>query len=120
MYVPGLSLSKLKSQDKIVQMKTTQQSAVGTSAYLISKQGIKKILDDYKKFGFTEAVPNVMSKLFPDTRYASYPMVFHRTAKIGSLVNPQLDDFRKVVVVIYIYVYIYTNESFSRICVCNK
>ena len=23
-------------------------------------------------------------------------MVFHRTAKIGSLVNPQLDDFRKV------------------------
>lgn len=77
-------------------MKASQQSAVGTSAYMVSKNGVKQMLDDYKQNKFTDAVPNIMAKLFPNSRYAAYPMVFHRTAKIGSLVNPQLDDFRKV------------------------
>ena len=95
MYVPGLSLNKQKEKN-VVQMKASQQSAVGTSAYMVSKSGVNKMLADYKQNKFTDAVPNIMAKLFPDSRYAAYPMVFHRTAKIGSLVNPQLDDFRKV------------------------
>ena len=104
MYVPGLSLKKLPYVDvlgddykrNIVQMLADSSSSVGTSAYGISKSGVEQILTYDEENGFTEAIPNIMALLFPQTRYATYPMVFHRAAKVGSLVNPQLDAFRKV------------------------
>lgn len=96
MYVPGLSLKKLPSEASIVQMLADASSSVGTSAYVISKSGVEAILQNDKSNGYVEAIPNVMARLFPRTRYAAYPMVFHRAASIGSLVNPQLDDFRKI------------------------
>lgn len=101
MYVPGLFLKKMDTDKKgisenIVQMFTDQTSAVGTSAYVVSKSGVDTMLSNDASFGFREAVPNVMARLFPETRYAAYPMVFHRAAKVGSLVNPQLDTFRQV------------------------
>jgi hypothetical protein len=101
MYVPGLFLKKMDTDkqgitENIVQMFTDESSAVGTSAYIVSKSGVESMLSNDAAFGFREAVPNVMARLFPETRYAAYPMVFHRAAKVGSLVNPQLDTFRQV------------------------
>ena len=61
MYVPGLSLSKLPEKN-IVRMTATQQAAVGTSAYLISKSGVKSMLEDYRQNSYTEAVPNILAK----------------------------------------------------------
>ena len=95
MYVPGLFLKDVK-EENVRKMYTDESSAVGTSAYIVSKKGVDAMLRNDEEFGFTEAVPNVMSRLFPESRYAAYPMVFHRAGKINSLVNPQLDDFRKV------------------------
>jgi hypothetical protein len=118
MYVPGLSLKNvkvLKNSDKtthetgktttgddnncnnVVQMFTDASSAVGTSAYVVSKRGVDRMLGNNEEHGYIDAVPNVMSRLFPESRYAAYPMVFHRAGKTKSLVNPQLDDFRKIV-----------------------
>lgn len=98
MYVPNLRLQKLKSGDgNVVQMYSKENVAVGTSSYIISKTGVDAVLNYHKANGYTgEAIPNVMSNLFPESRYAAYPMVFHRAGKVTSLVNPQLDDFRKV------------------------
>ena len=56
-------------------MKATEQSAVGTSAYMVSKSGVESMLADYRANKFTDAVPNIMAKLFPSSRYAAYPMV---------------------------------------------
>jgi GR25 family glycosyltransferase involved in LPS biosynthesis len=102
MYVPGLVMERLEesdpSADHIIRMITKPESAVGTSAYLISKSGVDKIIRDANtnEEWNGEAIPNVMAKLFPESRFAAYPMIFHRAAKVGSLVNPQLDDFRRV------------------------
>jgi len=97
MYVPGLQIVKSLEDDGIVQLLSGPQTSVGTSAYCISKSGVDAVLDFYRKFGYqNDAIPNIMAKLFPKSRFAVYPMVFHRAAKVGSLVNPQLDDFRKI------------------------
>jgi GR25 family glycosyltransferase involved in LPS biosynthesis len=96
MYVPGLNLNKLKNEDHIVQMFSDPGSSIGTTAYIISKSGVDSMIEYNKKNGYKEAIPNVMAASFPSSRYASYPMLFHRASKIGSLVNPQLDSFRKV------------------------
>lgn len=73
-------------------------AAVGTSAYLISPLGVKHLLQaDEAAGGFAnKAIPNVMAEVFPQTRFATYPMLFHRAGRVSSLVNPQLDDFRRV------------------------
>ena len=97
MYVPGLSLAKLPRSNDIVRMYSDAGSSVGTSAYIISQTGIKSVLSKHREQGYTEAIPNIMAQLFPDSRYAAYPMMFHRAGKLGSLVNPQLDTFRKIV-----------------------
>jgi hypothetical protein len=99
-YVPDLSMERLQPEaggaDSVVQMRSGQGSAVGTSAYVISRSGVTRMLDFDRENGYCEAVPNVMARLFPDSRFATYPMVFHRAAKVGSLVNPQLDNFRQI------------------------
>ena len=100
MYVPGLSLKKLNTGDEwsqnIVQLFSNSESSIGTSAYIISKSGVDAVLENHKKNGFKEAIPNIMALLFPNSRYAAYPMIFHRAGKINSLVNPQLDSFRRI------------------------
>ncbi len=109
MYVPGLQLNRVNEEeeekagvmmkdwyDSVVRMRCTEASAVGTSAYIVSRSGAEKMIAYDNNNGYTEAVPNIMAKLFPESRYAAYPMIFHRASKVGSLVNPQLDDFRKV------------------------
>jgi len=105
MYVPNLNLQRINNDDDdvndgsykhIVQMIADKNAAVGTSAYLISSAGVAKVLQRHAERGYADAIPNVMSQLFPESRYAVYPMLFHRAGKISSLVNPQLNDFRKV------------------------
>lgn len=96
MYVPGLQTIKMDEQG-IVKLLSGPQTSIGTSAYCISRKGLNAILSFHRKHGYqNDAIPNLMAQLFPDSRYASYPMMFHRAAKVGSLVNPQLDDFRKI------------------------
>jgi len=99
MYVPGLSVKRIDDEalPSIVQLFSNPGTSVGTSAYIISKNGVATILDYHRKNGYqNDAIPNIMALLFPQSRYAPYPMMFHRAAKVGSLVNPQLDDFRKI------------------------
>jgi GR25 family glycosyltransferase involved in LPS biosynthesis len=135
MYVPGLNLNQLNRNQfpgleelqqkefatNIVQMIAEKSAVVGTSAYVVSKTGVEKLLTYHKNNGFREAIPNIMAELFPSTRFACYPMVFHRAGtnflfyfiylylfsnnnaftilnigKVNSLVNPQLDSFRRV------------------------
>jgi len=104
MYVPGLQVKRLTSESKtgsvennIVQLFSSPGTSVGTSAYLISKSGVDAVLAFHRKNGYqNDAIPNIMALLFPESRFAPFPMVFHRAATVGSLVNPQLDDFRKI------------------------
>ena len=121
MYVPGLSLHPTDTDNSdtntnnsddaaaatraagnrnrrrsVVRMRADAQASVGTSAYVISRSGVDAFLAHHAAHGYTEAVPNVMATLFPATRFAAYPMPLHRAAGVGSLVNPQMDDFRKI------------------------
>lgn len=98
MYVPGLSVLRVPARDgagvleHVVQVKVTDiQSALGNTAYLISKRGVDAVLRVHREKGFTgTSIPDLMAMLFPDSRYAAYPMPFHRSAKIASIVNPQV------------------------------
>jgi hypothetical protein len=58
-----------------------KNAAVGTSAYLISAAGVSKVLQRHAERGYVDAIPNVMSQLFPESRYAVYPMLFHRAGE---------------------------------------
>lgn len=110
MYVPGLKLLKLDkagqqgadpapANGNIVRMIAEKGVAVGTSSYIISKTGDKKslfwywdlpsacpgvdsILAYHATYGYKEAIPNIMSEIFPESRYACYPMVFHRAGPL--------------------------------------
>mmetsp|Transcript_10226 Transcript_10226/g.10297 ORF Transcript_10226/g.10297 Transcript_10226/m.10297 type:complete len:323 (-) Transcript_10226:51-1019(-) len=96
-YVPNLQMNKLPFQrGNIVLLKSDENAALGTSAYIISKSGANKILSYDSKNGYNKPIPNIISLLFKDERYAAYPMLFHRAPSVKSLVNPKLDDFRKL------------------------
>jgi len=82
MYVPNLNLKRTDSYDHVVQMIADQNAAVGTSAYLISSTGVDKVLTRHAERGYVDAIPNVMSQLFPESRYAVYPMLFHRAGEL--------------------------------------
>lgn len=106
MYVPGMSLKRIKPattngrsrlnmategsiadvSDHVVQMRSQGGSAVvGTTAYIISASGVDKILRyDRENKGYVsgEAIPNVMAKIFASTRFAAYPMLFHRSGTV--------------------------------------
>lgn len=90
MYVPNLNLQRINDDDDdandggykhIVQMIADKNAAVGTSAYLISAAGVSKVLQRHAERGYVDAIPNVMSQLFPESRYAVYPMLFHRAGE---------------------------------------
>jgi hypothetical protein len=53
-------------------------ASVGTSSYIISKSGVDRLLAYHDANGYQEAIPNVMAKLYSSSRYAAYPMIFHR------------------------------------------
>ncbi|GMI07512.1 hypothetical protein TrRE_jg3493 [Triparma retinervis] len=95
MYVPGLQVTKT-DMGGVVSLKTGEQAALGTTAYVISKRGVDALLEYHEKFGYTIAIPDLMARLFPSSRYAAHPMMFHRASKIKSLVNPQLDTLREL------------------------
>ena len=46
--------------------------------------------------GFQIAIPDLMAKLFPESRFGAFCMPFHRASKVRSLVNPQLDSLREL------------------------
>jgi len=95
-YVPDLKVSRTNFQD-IVKLSSGVGSALGTTAYIINSEAIKKLLkDDRDNNGFYLPIPDVMAKLFPETRYASNPTIFVRAPNTKSLVNPQLDDLREL------------------------
>mmetsp|Transcript_37212 Transcript_37212/g.90277 ORF Transcript_37212/g.90277 Transcript_37212/m.90277 type:complete len:332 (-) Transcript_37212:59-1054(-) len=103
-YVPNLQISKTSSSgsssnnnDKIVRLSCGEGSALGTTAYIINERAIKTLLEEDERVGYTgEAIPDVMARLFPTSRYATNPTLFVRAPATKSLVNPQLDDLRQV------------------------
>jgi hypothetical protein len=95
-YVPDLKVSRTDFRD-IVKLSSGVGSALGTTAYIINTRAIKQLLkDDKENNGFYLPIPDVMAKLFPETRYATNPTIFVRAPNTKSLVNPQLDDLREL------------------------
>lgn len=92
-YVPNLVVSRTESE-RIVKVTCGVGSALGTTAYVISERGLKRLVEHDDREGYYAAIPDVMAELFPDTRYAAFPTPFLRAPQTKSLVNPQLDDLR--------------------------
>lgn len=93
-YVPDLKVTKTDQKD-IVKLSCGVGSALGTTAYIINVKAIKRLLqEDKEQGGFYLPIPDLMAKLFPESRYATNPTVFVRAPNTKSLVNPQLDDLR--------------------------
>jgi hypothetical protein len=92
-YVPDLVVSGTSSKS-IVKLSCGVGSALGTTAYIINSSAMKAILQEDQELGFYAPIPDVMAKLFPESRYAADPTIFTRAPDIKSLVNPQLDDLR--------------------------
>ena len=89
MYVPSLVVTKT-STENVVKLSTGEQSALGTTCYVISERGVDAILDHHNRCGYSLPIPDLMARLFPESRYAANPMMFHRASKVKSLVNPQV------------------------------
>jgi len=99
MYVPGLRVERTSgARERIVRLLCTPDSVLGTTAYLVTRSGLDALLAEHARHGYShgDAIPNVMARLFPESRYAASPMPFHRAAGIKSLVNAQLDNLRAI------------------------
>ena len=105
MYVPGLSVERLYGDGRdqgtwgghIVRLMCNSDSVLGTTAYIISRPGLDALMAEHKRVGYVDAIPNVMARLFPTSRYAAFPMPLHRAAMVKSLVNGQLDSLRSLI-----------------------
>lgn len=99
MYVPGLSVKRIPAEAHVVQLRCGADSALGTTAYIISRSGLDRLLAEHRRIGYLpgDAIPNLMARLFPESRYAAFPMPLHRSAEIKSLVNSQLDTLRSMI-----------------------
>jgi len=97
MYVPGLEVERTRDEH-IVRLDCTPDSVLGTTAYIMTRSGLDALLAEHSRRGYTDgdAIPNVMARLFPNSRFAAFPMPFHRAANIKSLVNAQLDNLRAI------------------------
>jgi hypothetical protein len=101
MYVPGLSVESLGKdgegeswRNSILRLRCNADSVLGTTAYVISRSGLDSVMAEHRRTGYVDAIPNVMARLFPTSRYAAFPMPLHRAATVKSLVNGQLDTLR--------------------------
>jgi len=94
MYVPGLSVER--HSQHIVRLRCSPDSVLGTTAYIITRRGLDTLLQEHATNGYVDAIPNVMARLFADSRFAAFPMPFHRAASVKSLVNSQLDALRSL------------------------
>lgn len=84
-YVPDLQVFKTNDKN-IVRLSTkSNQSALGTTAYIINNRAMKRIVDRDNELGFTIPIPDTMAELFPETRYALNPTMFVRAPVIPSL-----------------------------------
>lgn len=97
MYVPGLSVETIPSEEHVVRLKCNADSVLGTTAYIISRSGLDAIMAEHRRAGYVDAIPNVMARLFPESRFAAFPMPLHRAATVKSLVNGQLDNLRALI-----------------------
>jgi len=97
MYVPGLSVEQMPQEEHIVRLKCNADSVLGTTAYIISRSGLDSLMAEHRQKGYVDAIPNVMARLFPESRYAAFPMPLHRAATVKSLVNGQLDNLRALI-----------------------
>lgn len=88
----------MPGEDHIVRLLCTPDSILGTTAYIMTRSGLDSLLTEHARCGYSkgDAIPNVMARLFPRSRFAAFPMPFHRAANIKSLVNAQLDNLRAI------------------------
>lgn len=92
-YVPNLAVTRTDSNG-IVKLSCGVGSALGTTAYVINDEGMRKLVEHDNSRGFYSPIPDVMAELFPESRFAAFPAPFVRAPRTKSLVNPQLDDLR--------------------------
>lgn len=95
-YVPNLTIQRTDLSPNLVLINSGIGSALGTTAYLISLPGIHAVIDEDNERGYYAPIPDIMAKLFPESRYAAFPVPFLRAPTTKSLVNPQLDDLRSL------------------------
>jgi hypothetical protein len=102
-YVPHLKVStttttEYDQNNDIVKLSTGIGSALGTTAYIINTPAMKRLVqEDDSNGGYHQLpIPDVMAKVFGESRYASNPTLFVRAPTTKSLVNPQLDDLREI------------------------
>jgi len=95
-YVPNLTIQRTDLSNNLVLINSGIGSALGTTAYLISLPGINAVIEEDNERGYYAPIPDIMAKLFPESRYAAFPVPFLRAPKTKSLVNPQLDELRSL------------------------
>ena len=103
-FIPNFYIQKSEEKN-IIQLNCGEQSALGTTAYILSTNGINTLLEnDTSNNGYYGlAIPDVMTEIFTSKRYAVYPIPFIRNFDVKSLVNPQLDTLRTLLFIPSIY-----------------
>jgi len=95
-YIPDLLVSKMDDK-RIVRLSTkNKQSALGTTAYVINRRAMMKLIEEDDNRGYSVSIPDAMAELFGGSRYALNPTAFVRAPTTKSLVNPQLDELRSI------------------------
>lgn len=92
-WVPGLRVTRLGDDDNAAIrehiLRVLSPSAVGTTAYVISRRGMEKLVALDESHGYVRPVDNVFGRELAAV-YGVHPVLFHRSA-VPSLVNPTLD-----------------------------
>ena len=52
-------------------LKSSIDSVLGTTAYVISRNGLDTLLAEHRRTGYVDAIPNLMARLFPQSRFAA-------------------------------------------------
>ena len=73
-FIPNFYIQKM--DENVIQLNCGEQSALGTTAYILSTNGINKILDIDKEKGgyYGKAIPDVMTEVFTSQRFSIYPV----------------------------------------------
>lgn len=78
-------------------LQTKLPAGLGTTAYLISRRAMERLVAEDEAAGgyFGVAIDELLAQRFPETTYGAYPVVAHR-GLAPSFVNPGQEIFRRV------------------------
>lgn len=95
-YCPGIQCKKDPSHNNIICLETTESSAFGTTAYIITQNAAKRFLNDLSNEHneLKMALPFLMNLTFTNDKFCLHPSLVMRDSTIKSIVNPNLDIMR--------------------------